>query len=253
MSRIITLTSDFGLADHYVGSMKGVILGINSDVVIVDISHEIPKYDIVRAALLIGNFYAYFPKDTIHVVVVDPGVGSERKPIAIESEQGIFVGPDNGVFSLILEQECSVYDISNPDFMLKDISSTFHGRDIFAPAAAHLSRGADINQIGGELSSPKLISINKPQVLESEIIGEVIYKDSFGNLITNIPGEMINEESQIIIDDHIIDTVASSYNDVSRGEVLAIIGSSGFLEIAVNQGSASEHIKSDKVTVKKQL
>lgn len=253
MSRIITLTSDFGLADHYVGSMKGVILGINSDVVIVDISHEIPKYDIVRAALLIGNFYAYFPKDTIHVVVVDPGVGSERKPIAIESEQGIFVGPDNGVFSLILEQECSVYDISNPDFMLKDISSTFHGRDIFAPAAAHLSRGADINQIGGELSSPKLISINKPQVLESEIIGEVIYKDSFGNLITNIPGEMINEESQIIIDDHIIDTVASSYNDVSSGDVLAIIGSSGFLEIAVNQGSASEHIKSDKVTVKKQL
>lgn len=253
MSRIITLTSDFGLADHYVGSMKGVILGINNDVVIVDISHEIPKYDIVRAALLIGNFYAYFPKDTIHVVVVDPGVGSERKPIAIESEQGIFVGPDNGVFSLILEQECSVYDISNPDFMLKDISSTFHGRDIFAPAAAHLSRGADINQIGGELSSPKLISINKPQVLESEIIGEVIYKDSFGNLITNIPGEMINEESQIIIDDHIIDTVASSYNDVSSGDVLAIIGSSGFLEIAVNQGSASEHIKSDKVTVKKQL
>ncbi len=253
MRRIITLTTDFGLADHYVGSMKGVILGINNGAVIVDVSHEIPKYDIVRAALLVSNFYRYFPKDSIHVVVVDPGVGSERKPIAIESDYGIFVGPDNGVFSTILEQDCSVYEISNPSFMLKDISSTFHGRDIFAPAAAHISRGADIQEFGETLSSPKILSFRDPQVLDNEIVGEVIHEDSFGNLITNIPGEMIGKVSQIIIGDYVIDTVATSYQDLAKGELLAIIGSSGYLEISVNQGSASKLIRSNKITVKRSL
>ncbi len=250
MRRIITLTSDFGLVDHYVGSMKGVIMGINSDCRIVDITHEIPKYDIIKAALVVRNFYKYFPKDSIHVVVVDPGVGTDRKPIIVETEHGVFVGPDNGVFSFI-EESSRVFEITNREFMLEDLSSTFHGRDIFAPVAAHLSLGLGANEFGEVLSSPVLLNIGKPQILDDRIIGEIIYKDSFGNLITNIPGDIVEHTSKIDLDGVVINSISSSYQDVAKGELLAIVGSSGFLEIAVNQGSASEHINSHKITVVK--
>ncbi len=249
MSRIITITTDFGLSDHYVGSMKGVILDINPKCNIVDITHEIPQYDIFKASIVIRNFYKFFPKDSIHLVVVDPGVGSERKPIAVRSNHGIFVGPDNGVFSYVIEASSNVFEITNKEFMLEDISTTFHGRDIFAPTAAHLSLGVDIGAFGSEISSPELIDFKKPEILDSKIIGEVIYEDSFGNLITNISAELMVGISQIIIDGHTIDTVATSYNDVPAGNLLAIIGSSGYLEISVNQGSASELIKDKKITV----
>ena len=249
MKRIITLTSDFGLVDHYVGSMKGVVLGINPDSKIVDITHEIPKYDIIKAALVVRNFYKYFPKDSIHVVVVDPGVGTERKPLIVETEQGTFVGPDNGVFSFIMEESGSVFEITNGEFMLEDLSSTFHGRDIFAPIAAHLSLGLGVNDLGEILSSPILLDIGKPQILDNEIIGEIIYDDSFGNLVTNIPGDILKHTSKIDLDGVFINSVSSSYQDATKGELLAIVGSSGLLEISVNQGSASELIKSHKITV----
>ncbi len=249
MRRIITITTDFGLSDHYVGSMKGVILDINPECNIIDITHEIPKYDVTKTALLIRNFYKYFPKNSIHVVVVDPGVGSERKPIAVESEHGVFVGPDNGVFTFIVGDGAKVFEITNEEYMLEDISSTFHGRDIFAPTSAHLSLGVDIGKVGQELLLPYLLDFNKPQIGDNEIIGEVIYEDSFGNLITNIPAELIVDISKITIDGRIIDTVASSYSDSAKRELVAIIGSSGFLEVSVNQGSAADLIKERKVIV----
>lgn len=253
MKRIITLTTDFGLDDHYIGVMKGVILGINSDAVITDITHGIPKYDIFKAAFTVRNSYKYFPKDSIHIVVVDPEVGSERKPIVVESEQSVFIGPDNGVFSFILEENngISIVEITNPKYMLSDVSDTFHGRDIFAPVAAHLSLGLNINELGENIQSPNLLNLPEPTTTEYEIVGEVIYEDSFGNLITNIPRDLIKGYSKIQIDEFIIDSVASSYRDVEKGEVLAIIGSSGFLEISVNHGSASDLIKDRRLRVSK--
>ena len=253
MKRIITLTTDFGLDDHYLGVMKGVILGINSDAVITDITHGIPKYDIFKAAFTVRNIYKYFPKDSIHIVVVDPEVGSERKPIVVESEQGVFIGPDNGVFSFILEENkgTPIIEITNPKYMLSDVSNTFHGRDIFAPAAAHISLGLEVTELGENVKSPISLEIKKPQVHDNEISGEVIYEDSFGNLITNIPRDLIEGYSKIQIDEFIIDSVASSYQDVEKGEVLAIIGSSGFLEISVNNGSASDLIKDRRLRVSK--
>jgi len=253
LRRIITLTTDFGDEDYYVGAMKGVILGINSDSNIVDITHKIPRHDIFKAAITIRNFSRYFPEDSIHVVVIDPGVGSERKPIAIETEHGVFVGPDNGVFSFIMEsvEKSDIYEITNSDFMLDNASCTFHGRDIFAPVAAHTSKGIDICEVGVKIASPVLLNISKPIENEAGIHGEVIYTDSFGNLVTNITTEMLNGCKSICIDNFVIDAVASSYRDVKTGELLAIIGSSGYLEISVNQGSAADRIKNQKVTVKK--
>jgi S-adenosylmethionine hydrolase len=253
VKRIITLTTDFGLDDHYVGAMKGVILGINPDALITDITHEIPKYDIFKAAFTARNIYPYFPKETIHIVVVDPGVGSERKPIAVQTEKGVFIGPDNGVFSFILEEnkDINIIEITNPEYMLEETSNTFHARDIFAPAAAHISLGVDINELGPGIESPVLLDFPEPTISEDEIIGEVVYTDSFGNLITNIPGDFIEGYSKIHIDKFIIDSVASSYQDAGKGALLAIIGSSGFLEISVNRGSASELIRDRKLSVLK--
>jgi len=253
VKRIITLTTDFGLDDYYVSSMKGVILGINPDAQIIDITHSISKYDVIKAAFTTRNIYPYFPKGTIHVVVVDPGVGGKRKPIALHSEQGIFIGPDNGVFSFIYEssKEVRIREIANVEYMLEEMSNTFHGRDIFAPVAAHISLGLDINELGEGLESPVLLDFPEPTITEDEIIGEVIYTDSFGNLITNIKGDLIKGYSRIHIDKFIIDSVASSYQDADNAELLAIIGSSGFLEISVNRGSASELINDYRVTILK--
>ncbi len=253
MKRIITLTTDFGNEDHYVGSMKGVIFGINADSNVIDITHKVQRHDIFNAAFTVRNFYQYFPHDSIHVVVVDPGVGSERRPIVIETKHGVFVGPDNGVFSLILEsaEKADIYQITNSEYMLDNISHTFHGRDIFAPVAAHISKGIYISDVGAKIESPVLLNISKPIENEVGLHGEIIYTDSFGNLITNITSKMLNGFKSICIDDYVIDTIAKSYQDVEIGGLLAILGSSGYLEISVNRGSAADRIKDFKVTIKK--
>jgi len=253
VKRIITLTTDFGIDDHYVGSMKGVVLGINNEAVITDITHGIPKYDIFKAAYTLRGFYKYFPQGSIHVVVVDPGVGSERKPIIVQTQEGIFIGPDNGVFSFVLKESKSVnvFEITNSEFMLEDLSSTFHGRDIFAPVAAHLSLGVDIQDFGEVLKNPISLEIRKPELKGDEIVGEVIYVDSFGNLVTNIPGDLLKGYSKVQLGELIIDSVAGSYQDVARGNLLAIIGSSGLLEISINQGSAADLIKDRVITIRK--
>lgn len=252
MKRIITFTTDFGGKDHYAGVMKGAALGINPDAVITDITHEIAKFNVTEAAFRLDSVYPYFPEGTIHVVVVDPGVGGSRKALAVESGGHFFVGPDNGVFSLVFGryEDCTVVEITNHEYMLEDVSSTFHGRDIFAPAAAHLSLGVNIQELGNPVLSPALIDIPRPRVSGDEITGEVIYEDSFGNLITNISSEMVKSGSNIYIEQFRIDGVSNSYGEVGKGELLAIIGSSGLLEISVNQGSASKLFKMKRPVVR---
>lgn len=254
-NRIITMTTDFGNRDHYVGSMKGVIYTINPNVIIADITHGIPAHNIFSAAFTLRSFVPYFAKETIHIAVVDPGVGSIRKPIVLEADEKFFVGPDNGVFTYVILESDSfrAYEISNPKYFLSGVSSTFHGRDIFAPAAAHLSLGVPIGDLGKSLPNPFMLEIQEPEIGEEEIIGEVIYEDTFGNLITNIPGSMVDSNSRLSACDVLINGVCKSYSEVPEGELLAIIGSSGFLELSVNRGRASDLIRcrSRKVYVRK--
>ena len=245
MKRIITLTTDFGLKDHYVGAMKGVILSINPNVIITDITHEIPPQDIFNATLILRNFYNYYPQGTIHIVVVDPGVGSRRKPIVVQADNYIFLGPDNGIFTFVYSELKSVkaFEISNPKYTLPKVGSTFDGRDVFAPAAAHLSLGVTVDDLGGQVRKPVKLQIKEPVVRGSEIIGEVIYIDSFGNLITNVPAQLIKPESRVYIGGEVIKRISQSYAEVPKGELLAIIGSTGFLEISISHGSALDMIE----------
>lgn len=239
---IITLTTDFGAGDHYVGVMKGVIAGINPSAVVIDITHGIEAYNIAEAAFKLHASYSYFPEGTIHVAVIDPGVGSARRAIAAEAGGYRFVGPDNGVFSMIFDK-CGVdrmAQITNPEFMLPTVSATFHGRDIFAPAAAHLSNGAALEELGDGLSSYERLDIPQPREGGDVITGRAIYADRFGNLVTNIPGSVITNSAGVRAGDVTINGLSASYTDGKEGELVALVGSSGFLEISVNKGSALE-------------
>lgn len=252
MNNLITLTTDFGYSDHYTGVMKGAILRINPAAKIVDITHDIEVYNGVEAAFRLMNFYSYFPEGTVHVVVVDPGVGGERKPIAVEAGGYFFVGPDNGVFSLIYENNKTrkIIEITNPKYTLRSVSDTFHGRDIFAPAAAYISSGLKIRKLGREFSSPEMLNIHKPSIEDNEISGEIIYSDHFGNLVTNIPGKLLDKGSVVYFGRARIDRISKSYSGAGKGRLLAIIGSSGFLEISVNQGSARDYFKLKRPSVR---
>jgi len=252
-SGIITLLTDFGYRDGFVGTMKGVILGINPHVHIVDIAHDIAPGDIEAAAFVLNGAYPYFPKGTIHTIVVDPGVGSQRKAIATEIGNYYFIAPDNGVLSWVLQkEECArIIELSNTTYHLPKTSHTFHGRDVFAPAAAHLSAGVPLVKLGRPAKG-LIQKIPKPaQKKEDAIYGEVIYIDRFGNLITNIPEELLIETNafpyiQVVIGEQIISGLRSSYSEVERNQVLAIIGSFGFLEIAVRDGNAAERLKAQQ-------
>ena len=189
---IITLTTDFGTADNYVGCIKGVILSINPNVNIVDISHEIKPYDITGCCYFLSSFYKYYPPNTINVVVVDPGVGSSRKPLLIRADDYYFIGPDNGVFSTVLENSShtEIYHLTNSDFFAKFVSNTFHGRDIFAPVSAYLSLNTKITEFGEKIENINLIDYDKPKVSDRQIVGKIIYEARFGNLITNIKEDL---------------------------------------------------------------
>lgn len=239
---IITLTTDFGAGDHYAGVMKGVIAGINPSATVIDITHGIGAYNIAEAAFKLYASYSYFPEGTVHVAVVDPGVGSARKAIAAGAGGYLFVGPDNGVFSMIFDK-CGVdriVEITSPEFMLPTVSATFHGRDIFAPAAAHLSKGAALEDLGDGLSSCERLDI--PPILdEGDVItGRAIYADRFGNLVTNIPGMNITGAAEVRAGAVNISGISGSYADGKEGELMALVGSSGFMEISINRGSALE-------------
>jgi len=239
---IITLTTDFGYGDHYAGVMKGVIAGINPAALVIDITHGIESYKVAEAAFKLYASYAYFPEGSIHVAVVDPGVGSARKAIAAEAGGYRFVGPDNGIFSLIFDK-CGVdgmVEITNPAFILPSVSGTFHGRDIFAPAAAHLSKGAALRDLGEGLRSYERLSIPTPLEGGGVVTGRVVYADRFGNLVTNIPGSIIGDAARVRAGDVTINHISDSYADGKEGELLAMVGSSGFFEISLNKGSALE-------------
>jgi len=251
MRGIITLTSDFGLIDPYVGSMKGVIYSINPSALITDITHHIPSHDVFKAAFTLRSFVSFFPEGTINLAVVDPGVGSGRRAIVVEAGSKYYVGPDNGIFTFIYmdSKSYAAFEITNPKYMLENVSSTFHGRDIFAPVAGHISLGVPIKDLGEEISDPVKIEIKQPEAGSKEVAGEVIYVDSFGNLITNIPGELVSSGSVICIDDIVIESVSACYSERSNGELLAVIGSSGFLELSVNKGRAADVIDSSNAKI----
>lgn len=256
---IITLLTDFGCQDGFVGTMKGVILGINPRVCIVDISHGISPQNIREAAFVLRNAYRYFPEGTIHVVVVDPGVGGAREALIVETDRYRFVGPDNGVFAYIyrMERNIRVTAIKNAAYGLPERSRTFHGRDVFAPAAAHLSRGVQTAEFGPRMLEYHTGSVAEPGVKPDRIDGQIIHIDRFGNVITNIAEESLDRIAgapplQIAVAGRRFDRLCAAYADVATGDPLAIIGSAGLLEIAVNGGDAARTLGvsvGDAVTV----
>ena len=262
--RVITLTTDFGTSDAYVGVMKGVLLNINPDVQIVDITHAIPPQDLHEAAFLIHSAHHYFPKGTIHVIVVDPGVGSDRRAIICQTERAFFVCPDNGILTYLFqdlenggEQPTRVVEIQNKDYFLPAVSQTFHGRDIFAPVAAHLSLGVPLADFG--LSVQDLVRLPIPafSVSDGKLAGQVIKIDRFGNAITNIPEDALPTSVstyEIQIGQTCLTRINRAYAESEVGELLAIVGSFGLLEIAVNGGSAVERLglkREDSVIVRR--
>ncbi len=245
-NRLITFTTDFGLSDHFVGTMKGVVAGIAPQARVVDITHDIAPYNVTEAAFVIAEAWPYFPKGTVHVVIVDPGVGSSRRPILAEAGGHFFVAPDNGVLSLVFEAAAhKVRVISNPKFMRREISRTFHGRDVFAPAAAHLAKGAKAPAFGKLIHDYVRTWNAKPAPKGKDSWrGAILKVDRFGNLITNFAlGDFagINTRRfEVRLGDKIIDRLALTYAETEVGDVFVIVGSSGYLEIAANQASAAE-------------
>jgi S-adenosylmethionine hydrolase len=246
---VITLSSDFGWDDPYVGIMKGVILRINPRVTLVDITHRLSPHRLLEVAFKLNTVADYFPKGTIHLAVVDPGVGGVRRPIVIKTEKQSWVGPDNGIFTRILQAhpESRVFRLTNPDYFLKPVSQTFHGRDIFSPAAAHLSRGIPLAALGIPISDPVLLDLPEPVLEKNSLFGRVLYADRFGNLITNLSrglmkDQMADRDLRIRIGTRTIRGLQENYGQVEPGRLLALFCSSGYLEIACNLGSAAEQV-----------
>ncbi|HTT19372.1 MAG TPA: SAM-dependent chlorinase/fluorinase [Candidatus Sulfotelmatobacter sp.] len=247
---IVTLTTDFGLNDHFVGTMKGVILNIAPNAEIVDICHSVQPYDILDGALTLAESYNYFPTRTVHVVVVDPGVGSARRPIIAASDRHNFVAPDNGVLSLMYarEERLHVRHVSSDHYFLQPISNTFHGRDIFAPVAAYLAKGLDHEKFGPEITDYVRFNAPRPKPVDAKTMRGVVLKvDRFGNLITNftpsdVPALFDGQAAgfKITVGKKEITAMKTSYAEGAPNEVFGILGSMGYLEIAANRGAANQ-------------
>jgi S-adenosyl-L-methionine hydrolase (adenosine-forming) len=247
---IITLITDFDTSDHFVGTMKGVIYSINPDVEIVDISHRVGSYDIFDAAFTLAQSYRYFPSDTIHLVVVDPGVGTSRRPLLARSLAHRFVAPDNGVLSLIYEREenLEVRHITADHYFLNPVSATFQGRDIFAPIAAWLSKGVEVDKFGDPITDFIKFSSPRPKLVEENLIKGVVLKvDKFGNILTNFRPEdlprLFSENPppfKIVINQQEVTRLNLAYSMGKASELFAIVGSTGYLEICTNRGSAAK-------------
>ena len=250
-SGIVTLTTDFGTEDSYVGAMKGVVLTLAPLARIVDITHDIPPQLIERGAIALAEAAPYFPDGTVHVGVVDPGVGTERRPIAIATSRAFFVGPDNGLLSLAASpvgESVRVYELTNERFRLPNASTTFHGRDIFAPAAAHLAAGGAIEELGETRREFATLILQEPERREREIAGRVIYADRFGNLVTNILSRDVGPNGRAELGRIALGPIATTYGVVQSGHPVAVFGSNGRIEIAVRDGSAVERF-GDSVAV----
>ena len=250
---IITLLTDFGSKDHYVASMKGVILNINPHCTLVDLTHEVRAHDIEEGAFILSNTYSYFPKGTIHLSIVDPGVGGIRKPILLVTQNYFFIGPDNGLFTLVAQREKvkQVVVLTKQKYFLPKVSKTFHGRDIFAPVAAHLSLGIKPDAFGYEINSIKELGIKKPTVREGKLLGEIVHIDTFGNLVSNINKEKLfrfvkGRPFVIRRGRKTIHGLKKGYWEGKKGELIALMGSRGLLEISVREGSAQKMLKVKK-------
>ena len=262
---VITLLTDFGTEDEYVGVMKGVMLSIQPQAVIVDITHQVPPHHIFRAAQILTASYTYFPAGTIHVAVVDPGVGTTRRVIALQKAGHLFLAPDNGVLSILLEKGgiTSIVGVENEAFFLKPVSRTFHGRDIFAPVAAHLSKGIPLQRLGPEIRVDQLVrlEIARPYISDrGDIHGSIVAIDRFGNLITDIDIRILNRMADrfnhprviVHVSGQSISGLSNGYDTEDKGSPLALIGSRDCLEIAVSRGSAKIYFQAavgDKVRV----
>jgi S-adenosylmethionine hydrolase len=246
--RIVTLLTDFGLSDVYVGVMKGVITKINPTLKLIDLTHEIPPQNIAAARFCLMNAVPYFPKETVHISVVDPGVGSNRRGVAIEFAGGFLVGPDNGLFSGILSQNpaISVVELTNSEYWRTSLpSTTFHGRDIFAPVGAHLASGAPLEELGTVINPESLVKLPIAECRKKDgiIEGWIQYSDRFGNLITNIPGNLVLGKNWTVEIAGQNISGKKTYSDSSIGSLIALVGSHGWVEIAVNNGNAQSNLQ----------
>ena len=253
---LITLLTDFGSADYFVGSVKGVILSINPEACIVDVTHEIPPQDIAAGAFNLLAVYRSFPAGTIHVAVVDPGVGSSRRPVLVTAGDQFFVGPDNGIFSYVIEREpdACAFHITNEKYFRASVSATFHGRDVFAPAAAALSAGLDHMELGVEIHDyARLASLSPKRLRNGNLRARIIHIDRFGNCITNLTQDdlttrMIESGARLKVKGREIKTFRRFFSEGSAGnnQLFAVWGSAGFLELAANNRSAARLLKAKR-------
>jgi hypothetical protein len=245
---IITLTTDFGASSPYVGAMKGVILSIDPSATIVDISHDVPPQDVRAGAILLADVAHWFPAATIHLAVVDPGVGTDRRLVAFEAGRQRFLGPDNGLFSRVAAQVRPerIVSLENPRYRLEPTSATFHGRDILAPAAARLARGLELTALGPPLDALVTLPWPEPQIEGDRIAGQIEWVDPFGNLITNLRAAHLEtvacDRWRIECGGAALEGLVRTYGDRPAGELVALIGSGGRLEVAVVQGSAAKRL-----------
>jgi len=256
---IITLLTDFGTRTEYVGLMKGVILSINPSAAIVDLTHQIDSQDIEQAAFTIHSSYDYFPEGTVHLVVVDPGVGSERAILALEMQKQFFIAPDNGVLTLLFGEGniTSLIRLTNSSYFLTSVSRTFHGRDIFAPVGAHVAGGVALRKLGPDMDLQDAVCLADlyARISENgEVVGKIVSIDDFGNLITNIDLKNLSEfyragqekKTKVQVGPHVIKGILETYGSVQSKTPVALIGSRGYLEIAVNKGNAAFILKAAK-------
>ena len=264
-NKVLTFTTDFGSSDGYVAAMKGVALGIAPDLTLIDVTHEVPRHDIRQGAFVLGSVYRYFPVETVHVAVVDPGVGTSRKAVALVTPAGSFCAPDNGLLSFVLNDrltadqvwfqsadfgatvtvpvpdECEAYEISNPAYVLEPVGDTFHGRDIFTPAAAHLASGVPAECMGERLREIMILNLFTLERRDDAVVGRVVHVDRFGNVVTNIPGTLLTNGNTVVeIAGVTIRGLSVTFADADG--LLALIGSHGYLEIAENLASAAHSL-----------
>jgi len=247
---LITLLTDFGTRDAYVASMKGVILSLNPQAVLVDLSHEVPPQDIRAGAFLLAEAAPCFPRGAIHLAVVDPGVGTSRRALAARCREHYWVGPDNGLFHLIFNRapDLALVSLENPAYFRPRVSATFHGRDIFAPVAAHLSLGVNLDEFGPRVYDAVALAFSEPEFGPEAVFGEIIYVDRFGNLVSNIDaGELTSwsgdRDLRLQAGQLTIQGLARTYADAAPGEFLALAGSHGFVEIACARDNAARRLK----------
>jgi S-adenosylmethionine hydrolase len=245
MATRITLLTDFGTRDGYVAAMRGTIAAIAPEAIVDDASHEIAPGDVRDAAFALSRYWKRYPNGTVHVVVVDPGVGGARRTLAVNADDRLLVGPDNGVLSQAIRSAsyCRIVHVTRAEFLASDISSTFHGRDIFAPVAAQLARGVQLDLLGPTVSDPVMLELPMAVASQRHVRGEVVYVDRFGNLISNIPAELVQDDLEVKLEGHTVGVVRRTYSEAPSGDPLAIVNSDGVLEIAVRDGRADETLR----------